>query len=81
MTAPGSWVVSLWTDKSSTTTAWTAPAALTTRAQAYGAGSGRLTTLVADEGGASATGTSPVRTATTDATSKAAAITLVLSPA
>lgn len=79
--AAGSWVVSFWSDKSSTTTAWTAPAGLTTRAQAYGSGSGYVTALVADEGGPRGAGTAPARTATTNATSRAGMLTVVLAPA
>ncbi len=77
----GSWVVSFWSDKSSTTTAWTPPAALTARAQAYGTGSGYLTTLVADEGAPSTAGAAPARTAGTNATSRAGMLTVVLAPA
>ncbi|HEX5018973.1 MAG TPA: phytase [Actinomycetes bacterium] len=50
MTAPTSWVVSLWSNKSSNTTAWS-PSPLVTVRQFQGtSGSGRVTSLVADSG-------------------------------
>ena len=51
---PGSWVVSYWADKSSSTTAWTAPAGQTVRNTSIGTLSGRVTSLLTD-GGAPAT--------------------------
>ena len=76
----GSWVVTFWTDKSSSTKAWTLPAGLRLRASGYGTGSGHLTTVAADEGAARSRGTSPATTARTDAASKAEATTVVLAP-
>src|SRR5690606_38306398 len=38
VTVPGSWVVSFWSDKSSTTTSWTAPSAGEQRAMSIGNG-------------------------------------------
>lgn len=82
MSAPsGAWVVSLWSDKSSSTTAWTPPDGLAVRAAAYGAGSGRVTTLVGDSAGPVPNGTVGGLTATTDAaSSRGVAWTLTLLP-
>ena len=78
----GSWVVSMWTDKSSTTTAWTAPGGQTTRDLTFGAGAGRMTSLITDGNAGSSAGPTGGLTATTDAAStKAVMVTLVLSPA
>jgi hypothetical protein len=66
----GSWVVSYWTDKSTTTTSWTPPSGVTQRAVVYGTGSGADSALVADSGPVTS---SPALTATTDATSGSSA--------
>ena len=78
----GSWVVSFWSDKSSTTTTWTLPAGVTQRDQTIGTGGGHVTAALADSSGPVATGTYPARTATVGATAsgKAAMISLVLVP-
>ncbi len=77
----GSWVVSFWADKSSSTTAWTPEAAVSTRASGYGTGGGRVTALAGDDAGGHAAGPAPARTARTDAASRAGTITVVLAPA
>ncbi|MGW3769254.1 PKD domain-containing protein [Actinomadura verrucosospora] len=76
--AAGSWVVTYWADKSSTTTSWTAPAGVEARGTGIGSGSGRITALVADSNGTVATGAYGGKTATTDAASRAAMWTIVL---
>ncbi|MEU8798006.1 PKD domain-containing protein [Spirillospora sp. NPDC048819] len=76
--AGGSWAVTYWGDKSSSTTSWTAPAGVTTRGTGIGSGGGRITSLIADSGGAVATGQYGGKTATTDASSRAAMWTIVL---
>ena len=76
----GSWVVSYWSDKSSTTGAWSAPTGVTGRGTSIGSGSGRVTSLVADSGGTVSTGTYGGLTATTDAASRALTWTIVLAP-
>ena len=48
--ADGSWVVSYWSDKSSTTTAWTPSGAVTTRAVGCGTSSARICSALADSG-------------------------------
>ncbi len=79
---PGSWVVSYWADKSSSTTAWTAPAGQSVRNVSIGAASGRITSLLTDGGGVVSPGPAGGLTATTDlAGSKATMLTLVLNPA
>ena len=65
---PGSWVVTLWADKSETTTGWTAPAGVTTRDVGLGTGGGRFTSLLVDSGGP-VSGSYGGRTATTNANS------------
>ena len=78
----GSWVVSFWSDKSSSTTAWTLPSGVTQRDQTIGTGGGRVTAAIADSNGSVPTGTYPAQTATvgTTASGKGAMISLVLSP-
>ena len=49
---PGSWLVSYWADKSSTTTAWTPEAAVTTRRASCAADGGRICSALADSAGA-----------------------------
>jgi hypothetical protein len=66
------WVVSLWIDKSDTTTAWTPPAGVPVRDSSTGTGSGRYGSLVADSGGGTFGGTYPGLTATTNANSNRA---------
>jgi PKD repeat protein len=79
---PGSWVVSYWADKSSSTTAWTAPAGQTVRNTSIGTLSGRVTSLLTDGGSPATPGTVGSLTATTDAAgTKATSLTLVLAPA
>lgn len=77
----GQLAVSFWADKSSTTTDWTAPAGLATRAEQLGTGSGRLTSLLADgevPGGATSYGG---KTATTDQpSSRGVMFTVLLRP-
>jgi hypothetical protein len=68
----GTWVVSFWTDKSTTTTAWTPPASETKRSDVYGSASGAVGALVADSAGP-VTGSYAGQTATTNATSGSAA--------
>lgn len=82
VTAPeGAWVLSYWADKSSTTTAWSAPASVTARQTACTLDSGRICSLLADSGGPVAAGAVPGVTASTDvASSKATTWSVVLAP-
>ena len=76
----GSWVVSIWTDKSTATTKYTTPPTVTSRSEAYSTGTGRMAVAVADSGGAR-TGTVTGTTATTDATSsRGINLSVVLAP-
>ncbi len=82
VTGTGSWVLSYWADKSSTTTAWTAPAGQTVRGTTIGSGTGRVTSLLTDGNGAAAAGTAGGLSASTDAAgTKATMATIVLVPA
>lgn len=78
----GSWVVSFWSDKSSSTTAWALPSGVTGRDQLIGSGTSHLTGEIADSGAPVPTGTYPAQTATVGATAspKGAMISLVLTP-
>lgn len=76
----GRWVVSFWADKSSTTTDWAPPGGLTARDETIGSGGGHIDALIADSGSAVPAGATPVLTATTDASSRAGMITVVLQP-
>jgi len=74
--------VSYWADKSSTTTAWTAPGSVTAREGLCQADSGRICSLLADSGAAVPGGPYPGITATTDvASNKATTWSVVLAPA
>lgn len=78
----GSWIVSYWSDKSPNTGSWSAPPSVTTRADVYSTGSGRVSSLVADSNGPSTGGSVSGETATTDVTSsKGIAWTIALKPA
>jgi PKD repeat protein len=80
----GSWVVSYWADKSSSTTTWTAPAGQTVRPHSsYTSGSAYITSLITDTGGPVAPGTYGGLTATTDGAggNKATMATIVLGAA
>ena len=81
MGTAGSWVVSYWGDKSSTTTAWTAPAGQTVRDQSYGSGGGRVTSLVTDGAGPVGAGTVAGLVARTNAASRGLEAVVVLAPA
>ena len=83
ITAPeGSWVVSYWADKSSTTTTWTAGPSVASRQMLCGADAGRICSLFADSGHVVAAGPYPGITADTNAPSnKATTWTIVLPPA
>jgi len=81
VSAGGSWLLSYWADKSSSTTNWTPPATSVPRDERIGSGSGRITSLVADSGAPVPTGSAGGLTAVTDAASRATMISMVLAPA
>ncbi|HET6561886.1 MAG TPA: PKD domain-containing protein [Marmoricola sp.] len=74
---PGSWLLSYWTDKSSTTTDWRPPAGQNVRGELIGVGTGRVNALLTDsqggDGGLTATASSASR--------KAVMWSLILNPA
>lgn len=77
----GSWLLTYWADRSSSTTAWTLPASVTSRAVALGSGGGRVTSALGDSAGPVPTGVIPARTATVDGTSgKGVMLSVVLAP-
>jgi PKD repeat protein len=81
VSTPGSWVVWYWADKSpAATTSWTAPADVTVRGTALGTGTVYISSLTGDLGTSSAIGSVPGPTATTNAASRGAAVSLVLAP-
>jgi hypothetical protein len=77
----GRWVVSYWADKSSTTLDWTPPPGVAVRDEFVGTGGGHIGALLADSGAAVPSGARPGLTATTDAASRAAVLTVVVQPA
>ena len=79
---PGSWVVSFWSDKSSTTANWTLPAVSTLRDQVIGAGSTHVTAVLGDSNAVVPTGTYAARSASVGsvASGKGAMVSLVLVP-
>ena len=78
VTDEGGWVVSYWADKSSATADWRPPAGAVVRDESIGTGGGHLGVLLADSGAPVSSGTHGGLTATTDATSRAVTITVVL---
>ena len=78
----GDWVVSVWTDKSAAVNAWTAPAGVVKRDDAYDNGtSGRFSVLLGDTGGPVGAGPYGAQTATTDtASDKAIMWSIALKP-
>ena len=61
----GTMAVTFWTDKSTGTTAWTAPASVVKRSAVFGTGGGAVSAMLADSGSA-VSGTYGGLTATTN---------------
>jgi PKD repeat protein len=81
VSAPGSWVVSYWSSRSTGATRWIAPSGMTARSTSDGTGGGHIDALVCDVGGPTAVGTVPGVSASTDqASGSQLAWTLVLTP-
>jgi myo-inositol-hexaphosphate 3-phosphohydrolase len=78
---PGCWLVTYWTDKSSTTTTWREPADSEYRAELVGSGSGRVSTLLVDSGTPVTTDVAGGLIATTNTASRGASMSVVLQPA
>ena len=81
--AAGDWLVSLWSDKSTSTDSWTAPEGVTVRDEATGTGSsGRYGLVVGDSAGPLPAGEAGGLTATTNAKSQKAVMwSITLPPA
>ncbi|MEO8106787.1 MAG: PKD domain-containing protein, partial [Actinomycetes bacterium] len=80
--SPTSWVVSMWADKSSSTTGWTPPASVTARQYLGTSGSGHVTSLVADSSGPIGGSPAGGLTATASQSGSTATMwTVVLAPA
>lgn len=65
----GAWLVSSWGDKSGGTTAWSLPASVTKRSEAYSTGGGRFTSVLGDSGAGVSAGQQGGLTATSNSTS------------
>ena len=80
--SPTSWAVSLWANKSASTTGWTAPASVAVRHFQGTTGGGRVTSLVADSGASVGAASTGGLTATASQSSSTATMwTVVLTPA
>ena len=76
------WAVSLWSDKTAATTAWTAPAGQTVRANYAETGTGHTSLLLTDGNSPAPAGAAGGRTATADSSSQQAVMaTIVVRPA
>ena len=77
----GSWVASMWSDKTASTTAWMLPANQTQRQFRVGTGAGHVSMLLTDGAGPVPTGSFSGLTATADSsTASATMATVVLRP-
>lgn len=65
--AAGSWLVTGWSEKSSTAVTWALPAGTTSRTTAQGTGSGKVSAVIGDSNATVPVGTATGRTATTSA--------------
>lgn len=79
---PGSWLVSIWAEKSSTEPiTWTLPGAVTQRTQGAATGTGKISAVLGDSAGAVPEGTAAGQTATTNAAvSRTSMFSVVISP-
>lgn len=81
VSATGSWLVNLWSEKSSTAVTWTLPGGTASRTTAQGTGSGKVSSVLGDSNGVVPTGTASGRTATTStAVSRDMLFSVALSP-
>lgn len=79
--ASGSWLVSIFSEKSSTDTTWTLPGGVTQRSAGATTGSGKISGVWGDSAGPVPTGTAAARTATTSTTSsRSATFSVVIAP-
>ncbi|MFB9313974.1 PKD domain-containing protein [Nocardioides plantarum] len=78
---PGSWVVDVWSEKSTSDATWSVPAATTQRTAAAGTGSGRISAVLGDSAGPVGAGTASGATATTSvAVSRSVLFSFAVSP-
>ena len=76
-----SWLVNVWSEKSSVDLTWTLPAGSTQRSTAAATGSGKISSVIADSAGPVPTGTAAAKVATTSvATSRDVQFSVALSP-
>jgi hypothetical protein len=77
---PGSWLLSYWADKTSSTTAsnWTEPSGVTKREEAITTGGGRITSLMGDSNAGVPSGNAGGLNATTDFATKGVSWSIVL---
>ncbi len=76
-----SWLVNVWSEKSSVDLTWTLPAGSTQRTTAAATGSGKISSVIADSAGPVPTGTAAANVATTSvATSRDVQFSVALSP-
>ncbi len=78
VSTPGNWVVTVWADRSSATTAFTEPAGSTVRQRLIGTGGAHADQLVADTGGPVAAGQYGDQVATADSAAKGTSVTIAL---
>ncbi len=72
------WLVSFWTDKSSTTTTWTGPAGQTQRSLGTASGTGHVSSLLTDSGRRVVTGPQGGLNATADSSATGMTMSVVL---
>ncbi|MET0838371.1 MAG: PKD domain-containing protein, partial [Marmoricola sp.] len=77
-TSANSWLVSFWTDKSSTTTGWTGPAGQTQRSEGIATGSSHMSSLLTDSNAGVGTGTKGGLNATADSAAKGMTMSILL---
>jgi PKD repeat protein len=75
---PGAWVVTYWSDKSTSTTGFALPSTVTSRSALCSTGTGHVCSNLADSGAAAPTGTYAGLTATADSASANAAMWTVV---
>ena len=76
-----SWLVNVWSEKSSVTPTWTVPDTTVARTNTTGTGAGKVSAILADSAGAVPTGTATGRTATTsESVGRSVLFSVVINP-